>query len=351
MPRFKKLIVKEIKKETENAVSIVFDIPNDFSEEFKFIPGQYITIRIQLEGKEVRRSYSICSSPESGELRVAVKEVKNGVFSNYATQQLKEGDVLEVSPPEGKFILQTATSHQKNYVAFAAGSGITPIMSMIKSVLFKEIHSTFVLVYGNKTADNTIFKTEIDHLLEKYPKRFFVQYVFSQKLLGDAVLGRIEKSIVNFILKNKFKNIEFDSFYLCGPEPMVETVTEVIKENNYPASKIHFELFTSTYTSGIITAKNLDGNTEITILLDDEETTFEMSKKKMILTAALDEGLDAPYSCQGGICSSCLAKVTEGKAIMDKNNILSEDEINEGLILTCQAHPVTEKITIDFDEV
>lgn len=351
MPKFKNLTVKDIIKETENAVSIAFTVPAELASEFKFIPGQYITIRITLDGKEIRRSYSICASPESNELVVAVKEVENGLFSNYATKKLKVGDVLEVAPPEGKFILQTATSHQKNYVAFVAGSGITPVMSMIKSVLFKEVHSKFVLVYGNKTAEDTIFKAEIDSLLEKYPERFFVQYVFSQKILGDAVLGRIEKPIVNLILKNKFKNIEFDGFYLCGPEPMVETVTNVIKENGYEASKIHFELFTSTYTSGAITAKNLDGQTEITVLLDDEETTFEMSKKQMILTASLDEGLDAPYSCQGGICSSCLAKVTEGKAVMDKNAILTDSELEEGLILTCQAHPTTDKITIDFDDV
>lgn len=351
MPKFKNLTVKDIIKETENAVSIAFTVPAELASEFKFIPGQYITIRITLDGKEIRRSYSICASPESNELVVAVKEVENGLFSNYATKKLKVGDVLEVAPPEGKFILQTATSHQKNYVAFVAGSGITPVMSMIKSVLFKEVHSKFVLVYGNKTAEDTIFKAEIDSLLEKYPERFFVQYVFSQKILGDAVLGRIEKPIVNLILKNKFKNIEFDGFYLCGPEPMVETVTNVIRENGYEASKIHFELFTSTYTSGAITAKNLDGQTEITVLLDDEETTFEMSKKQMILTASLDEGLDAPYSCQGGICSSCLAKVTEGKAVMDKNAILTDSELEEGLILTCQAHPTTDKITIDFDDV
>lgn len=351
MPKFKNLTVKDIIKETENAVSIAFTVPAELASEFKFIPGQYITIRITLDGKEIRRSYSICASPESNELVVAVKEVENGLFSNYATKKLKVGDVLEVAPPEGKFILQTATSHQKNYVAFVAGSGITPVMSMIKSVLFKEVHSKFVLVYGNKTAEDTIFKAEIDGLLEKYPERFFVQYVFSQKILGDAVLGRIEKPIVNLILKNKFKNIEFDGFYLCGPEPMVETVTNVIRENGYEASKIHFELFTSTYTSGAITAKNLDGQTEITVLLDDEETTFEMSKKQMILTASLDEGLDAPYSCQGGICSSCLAKVTEGKAVMDKNAILTDSELEEGLILTCQAHPTTDKITIDFDDV
>jgi len=351
MPRFKKIAVQEIKRETENAISIVLDIPTDLKNEFKFIPGQYITIKTAIEGKEIRRSYSICSSPESEELRVAVKEVENGLFSNYATKKLKEGDILEVSPPEGKFILQTATSHQRNYAAFVAGSGITPVMSMIKSVLLKETHSTFVLVYGNKTAEEAIFKSEIDALLTQYPERFFVKYVFSKKIHGDAILGRIDKSIVNLILKNKFKNTSFDSFYLCGPELMIEVVTNTLKENGFSASKIHFELFTSTYPSGAITAKNLEGTTEITVILDDEETTFEMSKKKLILTAALDEGLDAPFSCQGGICSSCIAKVTEGNAVMDKNTILSDAEIKEGIILTCQAHPTTQKITIDFDEV
>tara|TARA_R110001583_G_scaffold22614_2_gene84671 strand:+ start:1692 stop:2747 length:1056 start_codon:yes stop_codon:yes gene_type:complete len=351
MSKFHKLTIKEIKKETNHAVSILFDVPAELKSEFKFIAGQYITIRTSIDGKELRRSYSICSSPESNELCVAVKEVKNGVFSNYATKKLKAGAILEVAPPEGKFILQTATSHQKNYVAFTAGSGITPVMSMIKSVLLKEIHSTFVLVYGNKSAKDTLFKSEIDDLQARFPKRFFVQYLFSQKILDNAILGRIDKSIVNLILKNRFKNTSFDGFYLCGPENMIDIVTSTLKENDIPLSKIHFELFTTIYPSGAITSKNLDGISEITIILDDEETTFEMSKKKLILTAALDEGLDAPYSCQGGICSSCLAKVTEGKAIMDKNSILSEDEVNEGFILTCQAHPITQKLTIDYDDV
>lgn len=351
MPRFKKLTVSEIKNESENAVSIVFAIPAELEKEFNFIAGQYITIRISIGGKELRRSYSICSSPDSNELRVAVKEVKNGIFSNYATKKLKVGDILEVAPPEGKFILQTATSNKKNYVAFTAGSGITPVMSMVKSVLFKETQSTFVLVYGNKSSEETMFKSEIDDLQTRFPNRFFVKYVFSKKLLGSAILGRIDKSIVNLIVKNKFKNLNFDGYYLCGPEDMINTVTATLKENEISLSKIHFELFTPTYPSGAITTKNLEGVTEITILLDDEETTFEMPKKKLILTAALDEGLDAPYSCQGGICSSCLAKVTEGEAVMDKNSILSDSEIKDGLILTCQAHPTTQKITIDYDNV
>lgn len=351
MPKFKKLTVKEIIKETTDAVSILFEIPAEYTTDFKFIAGQYITLRTTIEDKEVRRSYSICSSPESGELWVAVKEVQNGVFSNFATKKLKVGDVLDVAPPEGKFILQTATSHQNNYAAFVAGSGITPVMAMIKSVLLKEIHSTFVLVYGNKSAEDTIFKAEIDALQTRFPEQFFVHYVFSRKISDNSILGRIDKSVVNLIVKNKYKSTDFKGFYLCGPEEMINMATVTLKENDVPGSSIHFELFTPTYPTGIEPSAAIEGTTEITILLDDEETTFEMSKKQLILTAALDEGLDAPYSCQGGICSSCLAKVIEGKAIMEGNSILSEDEINDGFILTCQAHPVTEKIKIDFDDV
>lgn len=351
MSKFKALKVAEVRKETASAVSILFEVPSDLKESFKFLPGQYVTLKLEINGKEIRRSYSICSAPHENELRVAVKAVENGVFSNYAVNTLKSGDTLEVSPPEGKFNLVSATSHQRNYMAFAAGSGITPVISMVKDVLFKELHSTFVLVFGNKSSDDAIFQSEIEQLQKKYPNRFKVQWVFSQKLTGDAVLGRIDKSLVHSLLKNKFKETDFYGFYLCGPEAMIEIVTETLKENNQPASKIHFELFTPTYTSGADTTKSLDGETEVTVILDDEESTFTMSKKKYLLTGAIDEDLDPPYSCQGGICSSCMARVTQGEAVMDKNSILTESEIAEGLILTCQAHPKTDKITIDYDDV
>ena len=351
MSKFKALKVAEVRKETASAVSILFEVPSDLKESFNFIPGQYVTVKLEIEGKEIRRSYSICSAPYENELRVAVKAVENGVFSNYAFNTLEEGDVLEVSPPEGKFNLVSATSHQRNYLAFVAGSGITPVISMVKDVLFKELHSTFVLVYGNKSSEDVIFKNEIEQLQEKYPNRFKVQWVYSQKLTSDAILGRIDKNLANSLLKNNFKGTDFYGFYLCGPEAMIDTVTDAIKENEHPASKIHFELFTPTYTSGADTTKTLDGNTEVTVILDDEESTFTMSKKKYLLTGAIDEDLDPPYSCQGGICSSCMARVTEGQAVMDKNTILTESEIAEGLILTCQAHPKTNKITIDFDDV
>lgn len=346
MAKFHTLTIKEIKKETENAVSIVFDIPTHLKAEFEFTAGHYINIKKTLTGEELRRAYSICSAPNSGELRIAVKAVDNGTFSVFACTILKEGDTLEVSKPEGKFVLETAETNKNNYLGIAAGSGITPVMAMIKATLTEEPNSTFTLIYGNKTAADTIFKAEIDALLVAYPTTFKVQYVVSREEQKDALLGRIDKT--NII--STIKNIAFDSAFLCGPETMISTVKETLLENGMTESNIHFELFTAPTTLEN-EPKDFEGTCEITVVVDDEETTFEMDSKTNILTASLNEGLDAPYSCQGGICSSCLAKVTEGKAVMEKNAILSEDEINEGLILTCQAHPTSQKLTIDFDDV
>lgn len=351
MSKFHALTVKELKKETSDAVSVLFDIPADLKEEFKFIAGQYINIKKSIAGVELRRAYSICSTPNSGELRIAIKAVDNGTFSVFASTILKEGDILEVSKPEGKFLLETDSANAKNYLGIAAGSGITPIMSMIKAVLTEEPNSTFTLIYGNKTTADTIFKDEIILLQNTHPTQFKVQYVISREKNKAALFGRIDKGNLNFILKNKFKNTSFDAAFLCGPETMINVSKETLIENNLDKNKIHFELFTPPVTSESELNFNFEGTCEITVLVDDEETTFSMDSKNTILTAALKEGLDAPYSCQGGICSSCLAKVTVGKALMEKNSILSDAEIKDGFILTCQAHPITQKITIDYDNV
>jgi len=351
MSKFHSLTIKEIKKETENAVSILFDIPAELQNEFQFIAGQYITIKKTIAGEELRRAYSICSAPNCGELRIAVKAVDNGTFSVYACTILKEGDVLEVSKPEGKFVLETSTKNAKNYLAIAAGSGITPIMAMIKAVVIEEPKSTFTLIYGNKTEVDTIFRNELEDFKNEFSTQFNVQYVYSREQHNDALFGRINTRNINFIIKNKFKNIAFDTSFLCGPEEMIHVAKDVLIEYGLNEDNIHFELFSTPISSEIATKQSFEGTSEITILLDDEETTFEMDSKTTILTSALKEGLDAPYSCQGGICSSCIAKVTEGSAVMTKNTILSEEEINDGLILTCQAHPTSQKITIDYDDV
>lgn len=346
MSEFQTLIVSEIKKETENSVSISFIIPENLKETFAFKAGQYITIRHFDGDKEIRRAYSICSSPKSGELRVGVKKVEKGAFSHYANEELKVGDALEVMPPTGKFLLEP---NLKSYVAFAAGSGITPVLSLIKSTLEEMPKSSFLLVYGNRSREETMFYDEIIALKKQYPDRFLVEFVFSRKEAENAKFGRINRSIVNFFLKNKYKNTAYESYYLCGPEQMIDEVSATLKQNGINSKQIHHELF-STAEKGLLVEKH-DGNTSITVILDDDEETFEMPQTKSILEAALDEGLDAPYSCQGGICSTCIARLKEGKAEMRKNQILTESEIAEGLILTCQAHPTTPKVVVDYDDV
>jgi ring-1,2-phenylacetyl-CoA epoxidase subunit PaaE len=350
MPSFLKLIIKEVKRETASAVSILFNVPEELKSGYTFLAGQYVNLRLTLDGKEIRRAYSICSSPESGELRIAVKAVKDGAFSQFANTTLKAGDVIEVGKPEGKFTFEPAADKQNSYIAFVSGSGITPVISIIKSVLKSEPKSSFVLVYGNKSPEETIFHQELHDLHLQYVSRFFVDYVYSKVNVEHAQFGRIDKSVINFALGNKHKEMSFDKFYICGPEEMINTVSGVLKEKNVKDSAIHFELFTASSQEIEIT-ESLEGHSKITIMVDDEEISFEMSQKQTILEAALKKGIDAPYSCQGGICSSCLARVTVGTAEMKKNSILTDKEIADGLILTCQAHPTSETIYIDYDDV
>ena len=350
MSSFYKLSIKEIIKETADAVSILFNVPDELKSYYQFVAGQYVNLKVTLDGQEIRRAYSICSSPKSGELRIAVKAIQNGFFSKFANEKLAVGNVIEVGTPEGKFTFEPKAERQKNYAAFVAGSGITPVYSILKSVLEEEPNSTFVLVYGNKSEKDTIFHNQLHDLQLQYVGRLFVQYVYSQSTTDNALFGRIDKSTVNFILKNKHAEMEFSKFYLCGPEEMIDLVSDTLKENNIASSDIKFELFSTSSSEGE-TVASADGHTKISILVDDEETTFEMSQKQTLLEAALKQGLDVPYSCQGGICSSCICRITEGEAVLKKNQILTDAEIAEGLTLACQAHPTTATIKIDFDDV
>ncbi|MCF6295156.1 MAG: ferredoxin--NADP reductase [Flavobacteriaceae bacterium] len=351
MSQFHKLTITTINKETDKCVIIGFETPKELKDTFCFKAGQYITLKTKIKGKEIRRDYSLCSSPKSGELKIAVKEVESGTFSTYANSQLKENDVLEVAPPNGRFIFEPNVAKSRTITAFASGSGITPIMSIAKTVLEEEPNSTFILVYGNKTPKDTIFYNEIQALQSKHKNRFDVQFVFSQSDKKNALFGRIEKSTVNYVIKNKHKDSAIDAFYLCGPEGMINCVSDVLIENGVEKSNIHFELFTVSTSTEALDEALTDGNTKITVIVDDEETTFTMSQKKTILESALDNDIDAPYSCQGGICSSCIARLTEGKATMRQNNILTDSELAEGLILTCQAQPTTSIIVVDYDDV
>ncbi|MEO9893577.1 ferredoxin--NADP reductase [Aurantibacter sp.] len=349
MAQFHSLNVKHVKPLTSSSVAITFEVPKDLLQTFDFIPGQYITIKKEIKGKELRRAYSISSDPKKDCFTIGVKKVDNGGFSDYANTKLAVGDSLEIMPPEGRFIFKRK-AYQTNIAAFAAGSGITPIMSIAKSVLASNPKNTFVLVYGNKSSKDTMFYTDLVKLQLEYSNRFFIYFTNSQSHEDNSLFGRIDVSTVNYALKNKHKDIDFDGYYLCGPEAMINLVSNTLKENEISEDKIHYELFTSTEILEEL-PENVSGKTDVTIVLDDEEFNFSMDKKEIVLDAVLKENIDAPYSCQGGVCSSCIARVTEGKVEMVKNQILTDSEIAEGLILTCQAHATTPSVKIDYDDV
>ena len=348
MANFYTVNIQEVIQETADAVSVVFNIPENLKSNFSFKAGQYITLKKEINGEEIRRAYSICSPPKSNEIKVAIKAVENGKFSVYATTSLKKGDAIEISEPEGFFTLEPETN--KNYIGFAAGSGITPVLSMIKTVLESESSSTFTLVYGNKSIKDTIFFDELNNLKKNFTNRFNLHYIYSRENVKNSLRGRIDQNVTNYFVKNMYKETSFDAAFLCGPEEMINEVSSTLESNNIAKENIHFELFTTSVDEEKASQVS-EGQTEITVLLDDEETTFTMQQTDDILAASLRNDLDAPYSCQGGVCSSCLAKVTEGKAVMVKNSILTDGEVKDGFILTCQAHPTTQKITVDFDDV
>ena len=347
MSIFHTLKVADVRRLTPSSVAISLEVPDELKEEFRFKAGQHLTLKQEIDGKEVRRAYSISSATSAPQLTVGIKKVEGGIFSTWANEDLKAGDSLEVMTPMGHFVYPPSGS-SRHIAAFAAGSGITPIMSIAESVLEKDPENTFVLVYGNQSPEETMFLDEIQDFANKYTDRFFVQHLYSRTKEEDALFGRIDGSIVNLITKNKFKDRDFDQFYICGPEEMINNVKETLKKNKVPEDNIHFELFTTSQEEDV---SDLEGQTQLEVTLDDEVFTLVMDKKKLVLDAVLGENIDAPYSCQGGVCSTCIARVTEGKAEMVKNQILTDSEVEEGFILTCQSHPLTTVLKIDYDDV
>ncbi|RAV29421.1 ferredoxin--NADP reductase [Sinomicrobium soli] len=350
MSHFHPLRVCQIEKNTPGSVTVTFEIPEDLQEAFHHKAGQYITIKKEFDGKEIRRSYSICSPPSGNRLSVGIKKIRDGLFSRYANEVLSAGDVLEVHSPEGHFTFIPDAARARTIGAFAAGSGITPVMGIMKTLLHEEPQSHFVLVYGNRSAAETMFQNEITALAAAYPDRLTVYYIYSRSEEDHALFGRIERATVNYVIKNKQKDTTFDAFYLCGPEEMIHTVSDTLKESGVPAENIHFELFTSSAEEQPLD-ENLDGQTRVKLIVDDEEFEFTMPQSERVLDAALARDIDVPFSCQGGICSSCMARITEGEVKMVKNQILTDGEIAEGFVLTCQSHPVTSSITVDYDDV
>ena len=352
MAQFHNLTIKSIKNVTDKSVAITFEVPETLKANFEFKAGQYITLKTTINGEEIRRDYSICVSTSSGDLTVAVKSVDGGAFSVYANKALKVGDTLEVAPPNGRFVFEPNEAKTRTIAAFAAGSGITPVLSIAKTLLEEEPFSNFILVYGNKTLDDAMFVDELLDLKTTYGNRFHIHFIYSQAQEENALFGRIEKSIVNLIVKNKYKDITIEKFYVCGPEAMIQTVKDTLTENGVKEKDILFELFTPpSEAENSDASESNEGHSRIKIIVDEEEFEFEMSNEQSILEAALKQDIDAPYSCQGGICSSCIARLVEGQAVMRQNNILTDNEVAEGLVLTCQAHPTSAAIVVDYDDV
>ena len=352
MSMFHSLKVIDIKNETSDTVSVAFEIPEGGKNTFDYTSGQYLTLKFDINGNEERRSYSMCSSPFSGEpIRIAVKRVDKGLVSNHINDVIKVGDQIEVMSPQGNFTLETSLE-QKTYVAFAAGSGITPIWSMIKSVLDNEPGSKFVLFYGNKTSDSTIFKNEIDSLTGD---RLSVYHILSREETGNSITnGRIDKNKATELLKSNLDLLKSKAFFMCGPEEMIFNVKDVLQTLGVSEDKIKFELFTTPVLLAAekeVEVSNFTGTAKVKVIYDEEETEFELaSVGENVLEAAMRNDVDAPFSCKGAVCCTCKAKVTEGKMIMDANYALSDEEVAEGFVLACQAHPASENVVLDFDE-
>jgi ring-1,2-phenylacetyl-CoA epoxidase subunit PaaE len=355
MLHFHALTVQDLRRETADCVSVAFAVPPALQDAFRFEQGQNITIRATIGGEDLRRSYSICTAPFEGELRVAVKKVEGGRFSTYANEVLQPGDVLEVMPPSGRFNTALHPGQQKSYLAFAAGSGITPIMSIIKTTLQTEPNSRFTLVYGNRSRAGIIFFEELEALKNKYLQRFNLINVLSrEKTESPLSFGRIDTEKLRAL--GKLINYALvDEVFVCGPESMIFCVKDYLEAHGIEGKKIHFELFNVPGQAKAASKAREQGSgsgpkSKITVQLDGRSFDFELGfDGDSILDAALKQGADLPFACKGGVCCTCKAKLLQGEVEMEVNYGLEHEEVAQGFILTCQARPTTERIVVDFD--
>lgn len=358
MSKFHNLKIKEVRPETRDAVSIAFDIPTELSDTFKFTQGQHLVMRTQLNGEEVRRSYSICSSINDGELRVAIKRVPGGCFSAYANDNLKAGQVLDVMPPSGHFCVELNSEHQGAYLAVAAGSGITPILSIIKTTLESEPQSHFTLIYGNRSSASTLFREQLEDLKNRYLQRLNLIFVFSREEQDvDLYNGRISADKCGQLFGRWINVKKMDAAFICGPQAMTETVIEQLKLNGMLPERIHFELFAAAGSSAKReareAARSIDSTVSlVTVIKDGREMTIELARNSVsVLEAGNNQGLELPYSCKAGVCSTCKCKVIEGEVEMDSNFTLEDYEVAAGYVLSCQTFPISEKVVLDFDQL
>lgn len=357
MADFHEIKVAKVYKETEDCSVLTFEIPERLKDAFAFTQGQYLTLRKIINGEDVRRSYSLCSSPVDGEWKVAVKQINGGVFSTYANTELKSGDTMEIMEPSGNFYIDVETSAAKNHIAFAAGSGITPILSIIKTHLSLEPKSTFKLFYLNRRVKSIVFKEEIEQLRNKYFGRFEIFYFLTKEQRDSPLFnGRFSEEKLKVLTDNFIDVEDTNSCFICGPKDMIFLIRDHLEATGMPKDNIHYELFfsgddTAETNKNIeeVLEKRVEG-TEVTIIDGGKEFHFTMEEAHdNILDGALAAGADLPFACKGGVCSTCKCKVIEGTVEMKVNYALEEDEVRNNLVLSCQAVPTTEKVIVDFD--
>lgn len=359
MSEFFPLRIADVREETENAVCISFEVPPGLRDRFRFMQGQYLTLSREIDGRETRRSYSICSGVDDADLRIAVKKISGGVFSTFANGGLGRGDIVDVMPPQGRFFTELEENNDKNYLCIAAGSGITPVLSIIKSILAREPRSHVTLLFGNQRVSTIMFREELEALKNRYMARFQWLNILSREKQDVEILnGRINNRKGAELCKQLLDLPRIDEFFLCGPEAMISEVSRGLRSSGIDESKIHYELFTgSADDAASVIAKHherairMAGRTcSVTVIAGGRETIFELSADgENILDGGLDNGADLPFACKGGVCATCKAKLISGEVDMDLNHILQPDELAAGYILTCQAHPVSEKVIVDYD--
>jgi ring-1,2-phenylacetyl-CoA epoxidase subunit PaaE len=355
-PRFHRLAVSDLRRETADAVSLTFAIPKELAEDYRFSPGQYLTLRTMMDGEEVRRSYSICSGPDDGELRIAVKKIDGGAFSNWAADELKCGDELDVMTPTGRFGVTAAPDQARVYVGFAAGSGITPILSIVKGVLAREPDSRFFLFYGNRSASGMLFREALEELKDRFIERLSVFHVISGEEQDIPILhGRLDGEKVRVLLRSLVSWQDVDHVFICGPSGMSEDIEATCRAIGIAENRIHVERFVSEFGGKprpkMVVPPTAPPKAFAALIIDGKRREVPIAEGEAILDAALRAGVDLPFACKGGMCSTCRARLVEGKARMEVNYSLEPWELEKGFILTCQARPVTDRVVVDYDHV
>lgn len=357
MARFQELTVTDVTKTIRDAVVVTLQPGEGAAEDFDFIQGQYLTFRRDFDGEELRRSYSICAGKEDGVLQVGIKRVDGGAFSTWANEELKVGDRLEAMPPMGSFYTPVDPGAEKQYLGFAGGSGVTPVLSILKTVLAQEPNSTFTLVYANKGVTSIMFREELEDLKNIYMGRFNVIHILEQDAQEiDLFTGLVTEEKCAQLFKGWIDIQNVDTAFICGPEPMMLGIAKALRDHGLDEGQIKFELFASAQPGRLarktVSKDAASGANQVTtaITLDGATQTITAGKDVTILDAALQNNMDAPYACKAGVCSTCRCRVLEGEVDMVANHALEDYEVEKGYVLSCQAFPVTDKVTVDFDQ-